>query len=354
LTSACGGHELDLGHNADPTTDSVGSDAGVGVPTVVIGHQHRALAIALDDTRVYWSTETAHPEIDDPVEGGTVRSCAKENCAATLITYATSQNAFKIVVNKSRVYWSDTADQIFACPIEGCAGSPIRIPGDQSSFVVDDSHIYLMSNFSGELQRVSLEDRTTTKLAEHLNSSEAAQGGTLVVDSSYVYWIVPGPLGKVMRVRKDGSESAEAVITGLHQPNSLAVGPTGIFWTEHSTFGAVMSCPLNGCVGDPVVIASEQSYPYGLASGGDRIYWLLSLDGWQWPSEKHPRGNLLACASAGCGSSPELLTTEVYLPQAVAADATHVYWTSAGPGNAGDGVVTYTEGAVKRIRWPAR
>jgi hypothetical protein len=332
------------------------------MPTVIAARQYGCAALALDETRVYWSTQRPDPSAaDTPEESDVVRSCEKNNCAATVVTYATSQPYVRdLVVDRTRVYWiglpvHPSNSCIVACPIRGCDGPPTVIVQDVEAMglVVDDLHVYWLSPGAG-LLRCSLQGcQGPPMLVAATEVPYRTEGpGSISVDNTDVYWITrdphPSELGSLMAVPKDGSLPPRAMVAGVHLPRQLAIGDGTIFWTEESMGGTVQSCPLTGCASEPVLIASQQAYPQSLAVGRESAYWLTSLDlgplsffagGW--------RGQLVECAITGCGASPSVLATEEGGPRAVAVDATHVYWTTHSEHTSSAGGF---DGAVKRMR----
>jgi hypothetical protein len=367
LLGSCGGPVLDLGQNTPPdagqptryATD--GTDVGGGIPTIIATSQYGCAALALDETRVYWSTYG--PGASDPAiaaESGVVRSCEKNNCAATVVTYAKGPSHVRhLVVDKTRVYWIGwpidvDRSSIVACSVRGCDGPPTIIAADVRTdrFAIDDRYVYWLHTDAG-LLRCPLQG---CPVAPTLIASIEVPNGTdgpwsLVVDATYVYWITrasngTSALGSLMAVPKDGSLPPRAVVADVHRPQELSAHRGSLVWTEATTVGNVRSCPLPDCAGGPFLLASRQQYAQSLAIGSEAAYWLASLDGVSLELGGSA-GQLVECPIAGCGADPVVLATEQGSPRAVAVDATHVYWTTFGK----RGIPTADfNGAVKRIR----
>jgi hypothetical protein len=77
--------------------------------------------------------------------------------------------------------------------------------------------------------------------------------------------------------------------------------------------GAVLECPLGGC-GSPVVLASGQSSPWGIAIGGASAYWTAAS---------------LALTVPIDGGTPAIVGSEGNTPLPIAVDATNAYWADS-------------------------
>jgi hypothetical protein len=366
LLGSCGGPVLDLGQNAPREAGlparyaKDGTDVGGGIPTIIATSQYGCSALAVDETRVYWSTYG--PGASDPAiaaESDVVRSCEKNNCATTVVTYAKGPSYVRqLVVDKTRVYWIGwpidvDRSSIVACSILGCDGPPTIIAADVHTerFAIDDRYVYWLHTDAGLLRCPLQGCQVAPTLIASIEVSHGTDGPwSLVVDATHVYWVTradnPSALGSVMAVPKDGSLPSRVVVADVHRPQELSAHGGSLFWTEASTVGNVRWCPLLDCAGGPFLLASRQQYGQSLAIGSEAAYWLASLDGVSLELGGSA-GQLVECPIAGCGSDPVILATEQGSPRAVAVDATHVYWTTLG--KRGTPAADFN-GAVKRLR----
>jgi hypothetical protein len=334
-----------------------------GVATVIASRQILPLAIAVDDTRVYWSLDGGEdPRNEDEArrEQGVIRSCQPDNCAGTVITYATGERQTRrIAVAGGKIYWlrSDrTPFTVVACPVEGCNGGPEIIVESAREFAVGGTSLFWFEEDS-QLGRCSLSDCPNTRVMTTVSSlvrSPQLGRSSLAVGPTHLYWIDGDENSAergIMMMPKDGSRPPRALVTGLHLATSIVATATRVVWAESYSLGQIRSCPLLDCSDGPTTIVSPEPYPASLAAEGAGVYWF------------HGRGNgtvdepsavdLLECGVAGCeGTGPNRLMSQPTAPSGTAANRTHVYWLDQGgpldtPLPPTDVV---PEGFIKRIR----
>jgi hypothetical protein len=133
---------------------------------------------------------------------------------------------------------------------------------------------------------------------------------------------------------------------GLRQPDrplsvaaTMAIDSTSVYWTSIAYFGnnwvtdesppgAVMKVPIGG--GTPITLASEQTYPVGIATDGTNVYWInngVDLSGSQL-------GTVMRMPVDG-GVATTLASGEMS-PYAIAVDSTSVYWASSACAQGGE------------------
>jgi hypothetical protein len=358
--SACGGQVLDFGSDverpryATPSSTAAEDVPGSAVATAMATHQYGAVSIALDDARIYWATNGPGPpsHADLASESAVVRSCVKTNCAGTVVTYATApfDGHKSIAVDETRVYWGKVEPNtpIHACPIKGCLGAPTVIAShvSASSMVVDTTHVYWLA-FDSTLQRCPVAGCGDSP---ELVTVTRGHHGELAGDATNLYWSQrsSGPgTGAIMTVAKDGSTPSRTIVDGLQSPTAVAVDATNVYWMETHSLGAVKTCPLAGCAGEPTTLATRQSFPLRLGLDGANAYW-FNFDE-EWWSGKDVTAKLVRCPLTGCGDQPDVLITHQMSPYDIALDKTHVYWTNFGETKPA-GIARYADGAVMRVR----
>ena len=177
-----------------------------------------------------------------------------------------------------------------------------------------------------------------------------------------------------------GAAGAVVIASGQEAPAAIAVDGLNVYWMNLGTNattdpkapmgwtgGKVLRCPVAGCGGAPVALASNVAQgpstgaPAPFATDGESVYW--SEDSVQQivkcgvagcggrPQVIGPQGaeglavfqgtfywtkfsaELYACPTAGCGSSAAALWSAGYSPcdVGVAVDASGIYWVADAP-----------------------
>ena len=194
----------------------------------------------------------------------------------------------------------------------------------------------------------------------------------LVTDAAHVYW-TNQTAGTVMQANLDGSAMI-TLATGQTTPFMIASNATTVFWTNTTTpAGAVGSVPIGG--GAVVYVATAQDAPRGLALGDTHVYWLNTgtvngdLDRANFDGSNRER--LADPVAGGGGKDMAVFADFVYWangndgtirraptiggtvdsivvgqikPQAVAVDATGLYFTNYAVAGGGGNVVQLPAG----------
>ena len=348
----CSGQTLDVGYDAGAAPEYAGPGPMVPGPAPVATHQYGALAVAVDDTRVYWSTDLTNQTRQDL---SVVRSCTKADCGGSVVTYGNQQwDARRLVARRGRIYWRVTSgDQssqsIVACPVDGCPGAPALIASGVSAwdFVVDDEAVYFSSPSDAAILRCPIGGCQGAPTVVAL--LDAPVFG-LAADQKNLYWseAAAADSGAIKTIRKDGSTPAAIVAAGLHLPGAVAVYADRVYWAESVSQGTIRSCPIAGCAGEPTALVTEQRYPQGLAVDQAHVYWFTIAE----PSGG--KGQILECPLGGCGSSPTVLATDQPTPTGLAVDSSSVFWTNKGEAKYDSRPSLYYDGSVNRvpIAWP--
>jgi hypothetical protein len=352
----CGGETLDVGRNA-PAPDSsnyagpLASDGGspIAGPTPVATHQYSAFAVAVDDSRVYWTMGEPVPRGSDATA---VRSCTKADCAATVITYAAGQSGARsggglftgsIAVNHDRVFWAAPGG-VVACPIAGCTGAPAVIAAGFSplTFLADDQTVYLVSGVDATLVSCPVDGCSSPPAVVALIEGTTS----IAADQQNLYWseAATPDSGVIKTIPKDRSGPVRIIASGLHQPGAVAVSADRFYFAENYGAGKIRSCPISGCVGEPATVAVDQSYPRELAVDRSHAYWFTTADA----SGSNGPGQILECALDGCGSSPTVLAANQPTPTSLAIDQSFVFWTNLGAVAQDPYGQQYNDGSVYR------
>jgi len=264
--SACGGRSVDL--DRQMTTNTSGDAAGVTLPPKTVLDE-RVYSFWVDDSRLYWQAYL-----------GAVKSCIKEDCEHTRVSYGTPWSG--VAIGGHDVYWIPDAplqSVVFSCPSSGCSGEPRTFLHDPNNVAVTDGADgdYFYWNSAFDIYRCpSTGCAATPELVAADEIVSNTFGATFTFQGEYVYWPKvrsaddQGVLEiQILRAPKNGSTppehvlppSGSAVTTQAGFPTfgpAFAVGSKNIYWVDSDAH--ILSCPVEGC-GD--------SIPNELVSGSD-------------------------------------------------------------------------------------
>lgn len=267
---------------------------------------------------------------------GSGASAATPSCSlAGPETFASSHDTRTIVVDDADVYWTDWFSHpdfaLWGRPKAGGESFPIASgSGTMWDLAQDETYLYLATTPSG-LLRVDKSGGTLESL------SKDDSGVTCVgVDASHVYYSL-ATAGEVKRIPKNGG-AAETLVTGMPDPDNLAVDDTYVYWineSEDAPAGASLmrmaksgGTPLSLATGAIVAKAGYgRTTQDGLAVTSESVVWI-------------DEGGGAVYLVAKQGGSITTLMTGLQRPTAVVAFEGHAYVTTAGNDNyAGRGLV---------------
>jgi hypothetical protein len=330
---------FDAGPDTEPYLDAATDSGESGVARcgpgqlAVVGVGVNTLAV--DDASVYWS------ETFDG--GGKIRKCAVAGCQCqpTTVVETTSRSS-PIALASGMLYFgsSDHAGSpvIAECPVSGCT-QPTPVTGSLNSnppleILADSDNVYWTNVASTTIFRCP-----ATGCAQ---GTVFAQGsaGTFALDATNVYWTGAGPAqgsgyapGIVFSCPKSGCTQPTILAQGpmsnpLNVPTygwsgPLAVDSTSVYWEEQGTYGSgdgtgngsLMTCAIAGCA-TPTVLAQGLPLPDLIAADGSHVYWSGSYVGVQ------------KCDVVSCSQASTIAPTDPSGITNFVVDATSVYWTT--------------------------
>jgi len=146
--------------------------------------------------------------------------------------------------------------------------------------------------------------------------------------------------GAVIDSQDIGAGGGQGYANDVAYPGQLRVDAHNVYWAEtgivpidagvltaHS--GQISKSPVGQQ--SPVVLASEQNFPEAIAIDATNVYWTNTGD----PGAAD--GQVMKCAIAGCGNNPTVLASGQASPAGITVDETNVYWVNGGSG--ADGTV---------------
>jgi hypothetical protein len=163
----------------------------------------------------------------------------------------------------------------------------------------------------------------------------------VVADARFVYWTNEGTFGSapadgaVARYDLTGGMGLELIADEQDTPRGLTLDEssgeaTAVYWTTFAINGAVRRATItNGVLGAVETLVTGQNLPNGIAVDGTHVYW----------SNRGAGTVLRLPKTASMGAAPEVLASEQRSPSALAFDETSIYWLNEGTAAGDDGAV---------------
>jgi sugar lactone lactonase YvrE len=273
-------------------------------------NQDQPIWIAVDATNVYWTN----------FNGGQVMKVAKSG--GTPIQLASGQpRPFGIAVDANNVYWANYglmhfgAGTVMQLPSDSDGGMPTTLASGLSGpigIAVDATNVYWADGWGADVDGVPIDGGALTQLAANQNGPHY-----VATDGANLYWTTYND-DTIMQLPLVDGGVPKQLATGMTPPFlGIAVGPTGVYWTQEITGGTVWSVPTDG--GAATTIAAKQNQPWGIALDAKYVYWV-----------NNGSGTVMRAPLAG-GPATQLASQQSQ-PTSIAVDSTAVYWTNNGDG----------------------
>ncbi len=343
-----GGADATTGTGASAPTASVGGQGGVGGPGGAGGQGgvggegfplcdgddasvcnlfvglHEPTSLAVSGQRLFITAAPTNVEWTD----GIVYSADLASFPSPAVVIA-SQQAFptEIGVVGGTVYWSNWGPndgysgdgEIMSCPTSGvCAPTAVHTNTTAYILSVAERLIWTEDKPSNRIRHCDAAACSPETLIDNLSFPQAmARSETEVF---WTGWSGPGGFALV------ACEIADCQPRILHVDPSLGgplVADDGLLY--FTIAGQIAACPSDlGCQGMPEVLTTSLGGPLAMAVDATHLYFADYVMG--------EEGAIQRCPKPDCGAAPpEVLASgpAVILPVDLALDDTHVYWVDA-------------------------
>jgi hypothetical protein len=220
-----------------------------------------------------------------------------------------------LTVDATRVYFA-TADGLYSVPIagNGSASSLASLDGSATGITVDKSNVYVSLTPFSPMETGSVISVPLTGGAAKTLADGLDQPKGVATSGPNVYF---ADTTDVFSVAAGGGTAK--TIEPQQYAYSVAADATHTYWTSGLEMGAVMQAGLGG--GVPLTLVANQFYPNAIAVDASNVYFTVGKGG----------GGTVVKVPIGGGAAVTLASAQAY-PTSVAVNSTRVFWVNFGTG----------------------
>ena len=234
---------------------------------------------------------------------------------------------------------------MYGCHAAGCGGQNPTLGSATSPMaqlaLVDTTLYASIGNPGGMIRTCTIGSCSGDPLSTYIASSGVDTGFGIVADAAFVYFTAGNDpvLGGAIKCPLAGCPTpASSRIQLFGHALFLAIVDGTLY--SATTDDTIVGCDaINGCGGQPNVLASSQVGITAFVADGDRLFFAIG------GSTDSADGELRACALPDCAGGPTPLVSGEPRPVSLAVRDGFLYWANAGL--AGQ---TTTTAAIRRVR----
>ena len=247
-----------------------------GAPKVIVKASHGGSFLELHDGTLYWTAQfwagsgskATTGVASAPATGGELKQLAQGESAIALA----------LAVDESKVYWVGDApkDEIDSADRAGGAATVLAHGnGNPRSLLVDEHFLYWPQGTKDHILKMSKTGGPPLAIADH----QPWPFG-MAQDATHLYWTCNGTPanhfddGSIATMPKAGGKIT-VLATGQKAPSYIAVDDKSVYWANNQDH-TMLSVPLSG--GTPRVIASGQANVASIVTDGTYVYWSAAGD----------------------------------------------------------------------------
>lgn len=296
-------------------------------PRVIAAKQPAPYALAVTDQSLVYLTATE------------VRRCPLDSCpmpfvvAEDVVQPSALPRPYSIDADATEVHWfsqrlGSSGAFYFRCPLTECFGkTPApRYPGDGP--LENPSQLSLGADGVARIAEkfTVRECGATTCTAIPGVSGDSLRSFAYVPATRTVFWAHTTDPGGLYR-SVDGDAGMQ-----LHgKPGPVTAVHGGKVYVLSTIANAITTCAETGCGGEPLVFVENEPGVTSMAVGPTGVYWTGG-------SADAADGYVKTCALSGCEGTKRIIAQNLARPTSVRLRGAHVYWVTQGLG-ADDGTV---------------
>jgi hypothetical protein len=285
------------------------------VTTLASSSLHEYGAVALDEAHVYWLDQGTP---DDDYAAGAVMRVAKAGGEAERIAGDTG-NLLALAVDDTSVYWTraDGTSVLHAAKAGGPAAPLLTGLKSPGGVAVDAGFVYVAETaWQGRVVKAPKAGGELVVLA-----AEQHHPTEVRVDEATVYWIDEGSSsdGAVMKAPKAGGPPT-VLADKLRRPRALALDEGHVYWLQSRLTepagdrDSVVRVPKAG--GAPTTLIDDQTGASALGVDERNIYWASMFSGEIFGQRKAE------------GGQPVIIAEKQNGPSALVVDRSGVFWST--------------------------
>jgi hypothetical protein len=296
----------------------MGGAGGANAATVLASGENAPGTIAVDDTTVYWTTQTA------------VRRVAKNGGTATAL-FSGQDHPDWLNADATSLYWTTkTANKDLLSGAKAGGQTTTVASGLGGSLLIDGDFAYWIQAGTSSGNVIVRQPKAGGGTLETIASQNNL--GQIVADDSFLYW-AEGYMGRIQRVAKTGGSIMDIRPKDPQTTIVARLDATDVYFATFGTTAqssAVLHLPKGG--GTTSTLAMGLDLPSDMAVTDDAVY-VVAL------GDVSTSGALVKLSKADGSTVFKIPSHHAY---ALALDAQYVYWTEVGDTGSNNGRVLRT------------